>query len=270
MKKKYRDSLIKMNIVPTQQNLDKLTKKQLYKFNEINQKKYGKEEFDYLTLNEPGSDTKSAFDFNTLKDLDFDDWEFQKAHNTTVSESYDRLYMPGVWFRALEKSSISGKRKLTYGQLESARSYCYGKVVEKLEKKLDKLIPFMFSKQYGESLFSDADERGYSTLNIGEKRCGGKEKERKELENKLRSFHNLIEIDILKMLEPYDGYTFRQVSDKPIFDHLDYFIIGGFTAAGQISFKTFFKNFYDLEQPIEILDNLIKVVCKKYKKELFI
>lgn len=264
MKKIYIDSLIKMNIIPTQQNLDKLTIKQLYMFNELNQKKIGQEQYDYLTLNEFSADTKKVFEFNTLKDWDFDDWEFQKAHETTVSESYDRLYMPGIWFRALEKSYISGKRQLTYGQLESARSYCYRKVIEKLENKLNKKIPFMFSKSYGESLFSN------NNLNQYEKRCGGKEVERKILEDKLRSLNHLIEEDILLMLKPYEGYAFREVSDRPIYDHLDYFIIGGFTAAEKISFKTFFKDFYDLEQPIEILKNLIKDVYKKYKKDIFI
>jgi hypothetical protein len=268
MNKKYRNALIKMDVVPTKQNLDKLTVKERYKLNEIVQKEYGKEEFDYLTLNEPGSDTNSAFEYKSLKEWDFEDWKFQKEHKTIVPESYDYLYMPGIWFRALEINDF-GKRRLTYGQLESARSFCFLKVLEKLDKKLDKEIPFLYSREYGVGMFSKIENSEYSSLNIGQKRCGGREKEREILEKKLKKYHEQIEKDVLELLKPYDGYTFRKVSDQPIYDHLDYFIFGGFNAAENTGFKSFFTDFYSMQQPVELLDIIIKSIYKKYKIKIF-
>lgn len=269
MNKEYKNTLIAMDIVPTKKNFENLDVKQRYKFNEIIQKVYGEEAFDYLTLNEPGSDTKEAFEYKSLKEWDFEDWKFQKEHETIVPESYDYLYMPGIWFRALELNDF-GKRKLTYGQLESARSFCFLKVLEKLDKKLDKEIPFLYSREYGVGMFSKIENSEYSLFNSGEKRCGGREKEREVLEKKVKGYHEQIEKDVLELLKPYDGYTFRKLSDQPIYDHLDYFIFGGFSAAENTSFKSFFKNFYSMQQPVELLNKIIKDVYKKYKEKIFI
>lgn len=268
MNKKYRNALIQMEIVPTKANLDKLDNKQRYKFNEILQKEYGDEKFDYFTLKEPGSDTKSAYEFSSLKEWDYEDWKFQKEHETIVPEVYEYLYMPGVWFRALELNDF-GKRKLTYGQIESARSFCFLKILEKLDKKMNKEIPYLYSREYGVGMFSKIENSEYSLFNSGEKRCGGREVERYLLEKKIKEFHNQIEKDVLELLKPYDGYTFRKISNKPIFDHLDYFIFGGFTAAENTNFTTFFKDFYSMQQPVELLNKIIKDVYKKYKQEIF-
>jgi hypothetical protein len=268
MKKIYRDALIAMNIVPTKKNLESLSPKDIYKFNELTQKEKGDEEFDYFTINEPFGSTEKVFEFANIKDFDFDDWKFQKENQTTVSEKYENLYLPGHWFRALELNDF-GKRRLTYGQLESANSFCLIQVIEKLEKKLDKKIPFIFAREYGVGMFSPIEGSEYCSMNPSEKRCGGKELEREVLEKRIRELQPDIEKDILLALKDYEGYTFRRVSDKPLYDHLDMFLIGGFEAAEKISFKTFFKDFNRLEQPFELLKKTIKLIYKKYKKEIF-
>jgi len=175
--------------------------------------------------------------------------------------------MPGDWFRALELSEFGkNKRKLVYGHLESAHSYIYTEVLEKLEEAIEKEYPYIYVRPYGVSMFEDIPNSKYSRMTDTEKRAAGKEKELEFAQKRLVSLWDSIDVDIEKHIKKYSGYTFRKYSDKPVHDHLDFFIIGGFEAANDISFKSFFKDFYKRIQPVEVLDKIIDILIKKYIK----
>ena len=247
-------------------NFDDLSEKEKYKFNTIRQKKIGKKEYDYFEITEPGGEDK-IFKYKNLKEWDKENYEFQKKHKTMVRENYDELYMPGDWFRALELNDF-GKRELTYGQLESARSYVTLNAYEKLSDYIEYLYPSIHVRKYGTKMFEPTEDKKYSQLTDFEIRSAENEEKRKLIEKKLREFSNNIEETAISLLKPYKKYTFRKYSNKPRHDMLDKFIIGGFEAAENISFKTFFHNFVENQQPVEYLDKLIEIIYRKYKRKL--
>ena len=265
MKDKLEKKILK-KMRSKKKNFDKLSEKEKYKFNAIRQKLKGKKKYDYFEITEPGH-SKDIFKFDNLKEWDFLNYEFQKKHGTLLRDTYDTLYMPGDWFRALELDSF-GKRNLTYGQLESARSYILSSVIDKLQEVIDSIYPVIYIIPYGEKTFKPTKDKKAYTMTELETRSCGNEKVRDALMTKLISLTEKIEEDIIKRLKPYEGYTFRKYSEGPRHKMLDIFIIGGFEAAENISFKTFFKDFVERQQPVEYLDKIIDRIFKNYKREL--
>jgi len=281
--------LKKMNIKPTEKAFDKLTKKETYKYNVYRQKFIGKKAYEYFTLNEPGSILNKIFKFNNIKDWDEDNFHFQeKSRKEAIDEqrkwqkkrgekltkkykvkNYTSLYMIGNWFRAIEKVEYSQRKSFLYGQIESASSYVFIEVLEKLEDIINTKYPSILAKPYGTAMFESIPNSKHSKLADYETRAAGKEKELLQAENILRNLHEKIENDVLDRIKPYSGYTFRKYSEGSKYDQLDNFIIGGFEAAKDISFKTFFHDFYKRRQPVEVLDNLIIELTEKYKTYLF-
>jgi len=247
-------------------NFDKLTEEQRYKYNSVRQKKIGNKKYDYFEITEPGH-SKKIMKFKNIKDWDYKEYKFQKKHHTAVRPVYDQLYMPGSWFRVLELNDF-GKRELTYGSLESARSFLFQLVFEKLNDLIDLKYPYIHVRPYGTKMFEKTEDKRFSIMTSYETRACGFEKERKELEKKLFELYNEIDDTIVSMLKPYQGYTFRKYSDTPKYDMLDSFIIGGFEAAEDISFKTFLKDFTKRQQPVEYLERIGEQIYRKYKKRL--
>jgi len=241
--------------------------KRLYLKNTKKLKKDGVKKYDYMTITEPGCFKRSIFKYKNLVSWDKRAWTFQKKHGTVVQDTYESLYMPGDWFRIIERNEFK-KKNLVYGQIESARMYILDQVTTALDNHLDKKIPFIFVTPYGEDLFTPLDDGSdLLTMNSPDKRSAGREKEREALEKDLRDIYPTIEKDVLDALKPLSSFTFRKRDDR--FDGLDLFIFGGLAAAKGTSFKTFLKDFVEKEQPIEILDPLIARLTKKYKKKIF-
>jgi hypothetical protein len=239
-----------------------------YKLDEINykrQKRIGKKEFDYFTIHDHFDNGWDIFSM-TVKDWDFKDWQYQKDHETTVQETYENLYMPGIWFRAIELNDFN-KRILIYGQLMSAQLFCENMINEKLGKRIDELIPVIYVRTYGKGIFSiETDDEGVSSLNIGEKRCGGRESESNELYKKLRAFQTEIIKDIQLKLKPYENFTFRIKGEG--FDTIEYFLFAGIKAAEEVRYEKFFNDFYEKLQPGELLENLCAEIVNKYFETL--
>jgi hypothetical protein len=250
-------------------NFDKLSPKERYRFNTIRQKIVGKKEFDYFEITEPGHG-KKIFK-KTVKEWDYKEYSYQKKHGTWVRDKYDELYIPGLWFRAIEKQEI-GKTSLLYGMLESARSYLLTKIHEDLADIIDRKYPNIHIRPYGQKMFQKVKEnsicKNCSEMTDYEIRSAGNEKILKEKKHLLMNLSRDIENDCIKLLKPYRGMTFRKYSEGKPEDQLDLFIIGGFSAAENIEFKTFFKDFVEKQQPIEYLDKIARKLIIEYKKRL--
>lgn len=254
MNKVQKDCLKKLNITVKElqqgnPNLDK--------YNECVQRKIGKKEYKYLTLN----GYRDLTDFSkSIKDVDFEDYLYQKENQTMVRENYDSLYLPEIWFRAIDKKFDFGKEELIYGSLISAREYGLNYVFNKLEKDIDKKYPFIYKRETLEKT-----EGGFFSMSLTVK-AGGKEKERKELRDLLFTKRTEIEDEVLKVLEPLSGYTFKKYPKGK--EGTEFFIIGGFKAAENIFYKSFFDDFYEREESVDLLKKELKKVYKRFKKEL--
>jgi len=245
---------------------DNLSEEEWYKVNDfLLKKKKDLKKHDYFILNDYGVN-ENIFSFKNIKDWDYDNWVFQKEAGTLVRDNYDQLYMTDTWFRARPKEELRNKREFIYGNLVSARGYILDKVYEKLEESIERKYPCIYVRKYGTPMFQKIKNSKYSTFSETEKRCAGKEKERSDLDKKLISIYKNIEDTIIQNLKPYEGYTFKETPDKQ-YDMYNY-IIGGFEAAENISFKTFFKDFQEKEQPVQVLKNIAENVYRKYKKIL--
>lgn len=258
--------LKKMNKKYTKNFFDKFTEKEKYIFNSYRQKIKYKKKYDYFCITELGKN-KSIFKFNNLLEWDKENYVFQKENQTEVRDNYDCLYMSGDWFRALELNDF-GKRNLVYGIIISVNSYLTEIVYDKLADYIDKKYPSIICRPYGVPLFENIPNSKYSKMNDSETRANGKEKELEKLKLKLRGFWREIENQVLLEVKSLEGCTFRKVTEGSIYDKSDYFIFGGIEAAKNTNPKTFFKDFYDKLQPIEILDQIANKVYSKFKKNL--
>ena len=200
-------------------------------------------------------------------------WQKKRGEKLTPKYNpkyYRTLYLMGDWFRALEVQEFNNKkRELVYGQLESARSYVWIAILEKLQEEIEKKYPYILARPYNQPLFTPTGDKGYSTMADMDKRAAGKEKELAKAEKRLRKITDKIERFVITSVEPYSEYTFRQYDESENGTGIDYFIIGGLKAAENMNFKTFFYDFYERRQPFEVLDNIVEKGVKKYKKRLF-
>ena len=155
-----------------------------------------------------------------------------------------------------------------YGQLESARIYVSLNAYEKLEDYIDSIYPTIYIRKYGTKMFEPTENKKLYKMTDFELRSAGNEERRLQMTKKLQELYPEIEDMAIKLLKPYKGYTFRKYSKTPRYEMLDLFIIGGFEAAENISFKTFFLDFVERQQPVEYLDKLVEVIYRKFKKKL--
>lgn len=270
MKKEQIMILKKIGLKPSKKNLEKLDGENLYKYNTLMQKLKGKKEFDYFSIIEYGISSEDIFEkYKNIKEWDLENYLFQKEHETMVRDEYDSLYLSATLFRAIEKQEFSDNKELIYGNLESARSYIFEKIYRKLEKEIQNKYPYIYVQSYKEPTFKKIKGKKLYEMADTELRAGGKEKELSDIKKRLRELYNNIEDDIVFELNKFSGYTFKKYGKGSRFDRLDTFIVGGFEAAENISFKTFFNDFYLRLQPIELLKKPTKKILKKYKKILF-
>lgn len=229
-------------------------------FNAFYQRKIGNPDYDYLTLN----GYRELTDYSkSIKDVDYEDYLFQKEHLTEVRPTYDTLYLPEIYFRAIYfPHEFSKSKEFFYGSLISAREYGLNFVFDKLLKKIDKKYPFIYKRKPLEKT-----DEGFYSMDF-EVKAAGKEVERKELINLLYSLRKDIENDVIDAIKPFSSFTFiRYPKDKHI-DGNKLFIIGGFVAAENIFYQSFFNDFFEKEQHIDVLNNSLKTVYKKYKNKL--
>jgi len=248
-------------------SFEELSVEEVYRYNSIAQKKRGLKIFDYFTFFEFGMENDIVMSHKHLLEWDKESYIFQKEHETMVRDNYDCLYMPGDFFRALPISEFSDgkKRELVYGMVISAQAYVFEKVINKLENVIDLRFPSFFGKPYGESMFKDIPgKKGYSTLDLSDKRSAGNEVHRKVLDTVLMAYRPLIEESIIKALKPYSGYTFRYIDDLPQNDNFVKFIIGGKKIAKKMTFRTFFIDFFKYQQPVGYLEQVIDKVFNEY------
>ncbi len=220
-------------------------------------KKNAIKEFDYFLITD-SIDSTNIFNLS-LKEIDFKDYVFQKENKTLVPEKYN-LYLPGIFFKALEIDMFL-KRKIVYGSLISARAFIFNELEIALNKKIDKKIPFIFETKYGESFFN---KNNY--IKMPNKKCFGLENKRVKLDKKIRNllyFNKKLEKDIDKITKKYENITFKKHKYETT-----YFIIGGVKAAENINLKSFFNDFYKLEESFIWLKKDIKKLIKKYKKQI--
>jgi len=257
--------LKQMNLEPTQKTINNLNNSDREKFNYLYFKKIGNKKNDYLHINEPGGN-KKAFKFKNLLNWDFHDWKFQKKHNTKVSKKYKNLYLPGLSFVVIEKdNAFLNKRTLIYGRAQSAQSYITNNIFEKLQNYIkNNIYPYFYHIPYKGDILTKIPNSNFYKLN--EKRAAGKEKELKKLEIFLTKELENIEKDVINQIKQLKKYTFRINEQED--ENFCLFIIGGKQAAKEINFKTFLKDFYELEQPHEVLNIISKKIFKKYLKKI--
>jgi hypothetical protein len=265
--------LISMKKKPTKKSIDNLTEEELYIYNEHKLKYYGDlynlKKYDYFSFNEPGSEKTKIKKFKNLKEWDIKEWKFQKKYNPDLFKEYNKLYMIGSWFRIYSKRLYFLKKKeLIYGQLESATSFITNEVTEKLNDYLNKTIPNEYYTPFNKTMFEkkNKDDKFY-TMSDSILRAGGKEKEYLYFRKLINECYYDIEKEVLNELKNYEGCTFRKLSDKKI--DLDFFLIGGITAAENITFKNFMFKFHEYEQPFGIIENIIEKMYLFFKNYIF-
>jgi hypothetical protein len=252
MKKVTKLALIEIGVVPNRENLLSLSGEQLVRFNEIMQRSRGVKVEDNFSIN--NTNDKDLLKFNTIKDWDYACWKNQQIINNTEYE-YKDLFVNGVWIKAIEQT-FSGDKELVYGSMSSVLSYVSTTVFENLEAMVDKKYPFIYIQKYGSTNLQDT-----------EKRVCGKEKEREKAEKALeKMWPDIITMSKLKVME-LSEYTFRKKIESGN-DCFDLFLFGGIEAAAKSSFKTFFKDFSEKQQPFGVLDNIIEEITSKFVKKL--
>jgi hypothetical protein len=179
----------------------------------------------------------------------------------TFQKEYKHLYLTEDWMNWTQKSfDFSKKETFHHGSLMSARSYIFDKISAKLDKTLDSIIPRLLITT------TSPCENSKNTCMHFESRCAGLEEEHDIATKHLYSvLYEEINIDINKRLEIYEKYTFTNSRDGFHNELYTQLIFGGIKAAKEVSFSDFFIEFGKIEQPIGLLDNLSKELCKKYK-----
>jgi len=201
------------------------------------------------------------FDFDqTIYEYDYFDYLFQKKHKTIVRKKYDSLYLPHFFVWGETYDIFLKKAIKKNGYIISAREYIHAKVMEKLEKRLNKKIPkLLLTKQ----------EEGNEYIFIS--RCAGREKEREIIEKILYGelSNDLNDKIVSAYLKEIEKYTFSHC-EKGVLpgEKIDIFIIGDIEVAKRIKFKSFFKDFEDNEQHYNIVKNIINELYKLYKRNL--
>ncbi len=269
---------------------DKGSDYETYKANEFILLETEKKKYDYLYCNEVGrlGKNESIFDYKNLYVWDKSWWKYQKNSLTGVNTDkkyrdwyrvnyakYRSLYMQGDWYRWIEKEQFQKKPHMVYGSIEGLNNYVKIKIEERLESTIDKIIPNNFYHEYRTPLFIKEKGSKYSTMADTEVRAGGFEKELEQVRKIKRESFHLFEEIIYKEITPFSNYTFTKweypdyKTTEKIEDGIKLMIVGGFKAAKKISFKTFLDDFYKLEQPIGLVDNLIEEIYE-FVEELFL
>lgn len=278
--KKYQKKILKkMGLKQDYKTYDNLSPKQINRYNWFRQKMKGKKKYDYMEITEPGSFKRPIHKYKNLMEWDKRNFDFQekwrkKDHkkmrqNNPELPKYEKarytdLYMRGDWFRLLEKQTY-GKRKLVYGSLESANSYVFSAILDRLEEEVSKEIPILIVQKNRER----DKKTGLIRVEI-ETRTGGRDKELAELNKRREEAQEDIFEDVLEELKGMENWTFKKEEEPDRKDELNYhYIIGGIEAAREISFRNFLKEFEKREQPIGILDNIIEKLFKEYRKKIF-
>lgn len=249
------------------------------KFKQLNKKKYLSKKEECLKLKNflkwKGDKTNSYayfFDFEiseinfvnkTILDLDKDEYIFQKESGTLVSNTYSTLYLNDIQVGFIEKDFIS---RPVNGNIISAQYYILDKVIDKLEKYIAKLYPFIFKTFYGEKYFTKTEDGNYRLTHEPEIVAMGKEKEYHKANKLLRDMYWEIFdfIEILTKKHNIINFTFVNEFD---FCNKTY-IIGGIPAAEKIKYDSFLVDFYKLEQTEEYLKRIVSKTYKKFKKLL--
>jgi hypothetical protein len=271
---------------------EKLSEYKKYKSNEYILLQTENKKYDYLYCNEIGRMGKeeTIFEYKNVLEWDKKWWEFQKESlEKNANENYfqkkwyevnfkeyNNLYMQGEWFRWIEKDTFGSKKKrMIYGILEGLRSHIVIKISEKLDEEIDKLYPNMFYSEFREPLFSKIPNSKYLTMKDSSVRAGGFEKELEELQKRKREEFPLIEEYILERIKPYSNFTFTKweypewKTKEKDFEGNKLMIFGGLKSAENICFKTFLDDFYSMEQPYGIIENLIIDIMEKIKEKYF-
>jgi hypothetical protein len=252
MKKATKLALISVGAEPTKAGFASLSGEQLTHFHELMQTSRGMKIEDNFSIR--GIDDKELLKYNSIKDWDYSMWHNQQEI-TGLKDEYKDLYVMGTYFKAIEQSS-NGEKELIYGYLSSVLSYVSTSVFEALEAKLDKKYPFIYVQKYGSTDVHD-----------NEKRVCGKEKERAAAETALnKMWADILMITKIRTLDLVD-YTFRKRIEKDG-DVLDLFLLGGIPAAEESSFKTFFRDFSEKQQPFAVLDNIVEDIVAKFSKKI--
>lgn len=252
MKKITKLALIEMGVVPTKDNLFALSGEQLIRFNEIMQRNRGIKISDNFSIN--NTNDKDLLKFNTIKDWDMACWNYQQEQNNTSYE-YKDIFVNGTWFKAIEQT-FSGDKELVYGSMSSVLSQVSVSVYEALEAILDKKIPVIHVQKYGSTNVLET-----------EKRACGKEKEREKAEKALdKMWQDILTMSKLKIMH-LSEYTFRKKIESGN-DSFDLFLFGGVEAIEKSSFKTFFKDFSEKQQPYGVIDNIIEDIVAKFANKI--
>jgi len=221
-------------------------------------KKKSRKEFNYLCSNE----FDILKDYNkTIFDIDFADWKYQKKNKTIVRDNYDSLYMPHINIEAFVRTKYSLSRDYVSGNIESARSYLFNSLLEKLENELNKKFPTLLMIQYKKL-------NNKNTELIFEHRSCGFELEYKKIYKFLHTkfIYHIDDYIVENVLKNINEYTFIKTETYPV-NILEYkYIIGDIKVAKQITLKSFFQDFEKFQQPIEYLYKIEKKVFKKLKK----
>lgn len=257
MKNYQKKILIKMGLKDTKKVLESLRGKDLDKYHYFRLKMFGNKDKDYFEITEFRGSEKNIFNYDNLTEWDLEEYEYQKAHKTEVRKEYDSLYIQPMHFMALTKSfSFEKKRSINYGMLQSLRWYIIERVLENLIEIADNKYPSILERK---DLFD--------FTSMPKRKAAGKEEELDILTKKIYENYHKMDDYIVNNIKDLSGYTFYMEGGE-FMEGLNNYLIGGFEASDNINFNSFFNDFYELEESGKIVEQRIKEITKKFKKEI--
>ena len=223
---------------------------------------------DKITINEPSS-YKNLEKYKTIYQLDKANFEYQeKIFDKNKRKKYKDLTLSGEWFRVINN------KKLIYGNLWSVDNYIVENIIEKLNSKLNKVIPNI--EIITDELFKPANDENYKNafvLNQDaiELRAFGREKEYENLYNKINS--NETYQDIKNYINKYFLNRLYDLNNSVFYTDIEtnenWDVIIGQRVSKQIKFQSFLKDLDKYVQPFEIINIFIEDVYKQYERKVF-
>lgn len=258
-------------------------------------------EYDYLVCWEPGrfGDDEVVTDFETMYEVDYQWWEFQKqarwesieemrnymehgnplydaqqiadsinSHNEEYDKGYS-IYLTGDWYRLIENG------RMLYSQFIAAEWYLYHELETLLDDLQEEHIPYTFVDDAIN--FMSSNRHNYQEGD--QYNAGGREKELVGYNSKIRKYQSGVMVDkikdaLKKHADKFTGKTFRtdRNYDKGLetFDPFTDFIFYDEQSLKNVKTKKFLKTFtehqVDFSEFLNILNDLKKIVSEDFKE----
>jgi len=193
-------------------------------------------------------------------------WKFQKKASTVLPEKYNTAYIPGTFFSAREIDHMD-QIVVIDGIIKSGMMYCYSLIEERFYDDLMQVYPTIFVKPHSEKSFKKIENNDILESTHKQKSMGKEEERQNRIKNFFSCYVNILE-NLAEELAPYESYTFR-IEKKCEITDVEVFVVGGVEAAEKIHFKTFMKNFVELQESPLWLDKVVDKVYSSIVKKCF-